>query len=48
MLRDEMWNIFKSTGKIDAYLCYKQSSNINKYKTDNNKKMNKVENNKVI
>ncbi len=28
MYKDEMWKIFSSTGKIDAYISYKKSENV--------------------
>ncbi len=34
MLNNEMWNIFKKIGNIEAYLYYKQYNKISKYKDD--------------
>lgn len=37
MLLDEMWNIFKATGKIEAYLYYRYSRKKCKSKNRDNK-----------
>lgn len=29
MLKNEMWKIFKATGSIDSYLCYKELDKMN-------------------